>query len=115
MFCVLIVICREKLYEEQLQQGRFISNQFRKARDRLEESLRAQDASVQEHYGAISASEVALSRKYVIRSRHFPQPIEVRVHILRAIKTKLPKGAYLVMLTQYESLGGKPLCWSKAG
>lgn len=34
---------------------------------------------------------------------------------MRAVKTKLPKGAYVLMLTQYESLGGKPLAWSKYG
>ncbi len=40
---------------------------------------------------------------------------QMRIHMLRAVKTKLPKGAYVVMLTQYESLGGRPLTWSSVG
>ena len=44
-----------------------------------------------------------------------PQPIEFRVHLLRAVKNKLPKGAYVLMLTQYDSVGGRPLSWSRIG
>jgi hypothetical protein len=46
---------------------------------------------------------------------NLPQPVEFRIRFLRSIKTKLPKGAYLIMITQYESLGGRPLAWSKIG
>lgn len=45
----------------------------------------------------------------------FPQPIEVRVHLMRGVKDKLPKGAYVLMLTQYDRLGGNPLVWSEIG
>jgi hypothetical protein len=107
--------CRQKMLEDKGSITKSIARQFRKARSQLEETLRSQEASVLEKYGKLSVRETALSRKYVVRSRHFPQPIEVRIHLLRAIKTKLPKGAYLCMLTQYESLGGRPLCWSKTG
>jgi hypothetical protein len=34
---------------------------------------------------------------------------------MRAVKNKLPKGAYVMMLSQYESLGGHPLTWSQIG
>lgn len=36
----------------------------------------------------------------------------MRIHMLRGVKNKLPKGAYALMLTQYESLGGHPVSWS---
>ena len=39
----------------------------------------------------------------------------MRIHHLRAVKNKLPKGAYVLMLTQYDRLGGQPLSWSKIG
>ena len=39
----------------------------------------------------------------------------MRIHMMRAVKTKLPKGAYVLMLTQYDSLGGRPLSWSQVG
>jgi hypothetical protein len=44
-----------------------------------------------------------------------PQPVEFRIHLLRAVKNKLPKGCYVLMLTQYDSLGGRPLSWSRIG
>jgi hypothetical protein len=44
-----------------------------------------------------------------------PQPIEMKIHVLRACKNRLSKGAYVLMLTQYERLGGRPLMWSKLG
>ncbi|RYG99466.1 hypothetical protein EON65_50250 [archaeon] len=31
------------------------------------------------------------------------------------MKNKLPKGAYALMLTMYDRLGGYPLCWSHIG
>lgn len=39
----------------------------------------------------------------------------MRVHLLRAAKNKLPKGAYVLLLTQYDHLGGSPLSWSQLG
>ena len=56
-----------------------------------------------------------MARKYGVQSTYAPQPVEVRIHFLRAVKTKLPKGQYVMMLTQYESLGGNPIGWSKVG
>lgn len=40
---------------------------------------------------------------------------QIRIHLLRAVKNKLRKGAYVMMLTQYDSLGGHPLSWSQIG
>lgn len=34
---------------------------------------------------------------------------------MRAVKNKLSKGSYVVMLTQYNRLGGQPMVWSKSG
>jgi hypothetical protein len=39
----------------------------------------------------------------------------MKIRNLRACKNKLPKGAYVLMLTQYDQLGGNPLIWSKLG
>ena len=40
---------------------------------------------------------------------------QIRIHFLRAVKTKLPKGAYVILVSQHESLGGQTLKWSKMG
>ena len=37
----------------------------------------------------------------------------MKIHIMRALKDKIPRGEYLVMLSQYESLGGQLVSWSK--
>lgn len=34
---------------------------------------------------------------------------------MRAVKDKLPKGSYVLMLTQYDAMGGNPLTWSNIG
>jgi hypothetical protein len=36
----------------------------------------------------------------------------MRIHLMRAVKNKLSKGSYALMLTQYDSIGGHPLSWS---
>jgi hypothetical protein len=41
--------------------------------------------------------------------------LQFRIHLLRAVKNKLPKGVYVLMLTQYDSVGGRPLSWSSIG
>lgn len=39
----------------------------------------------------------------------------MRVHLLRAVKNKLPKGSYVIVLSQYDRLGGNPMTWSTIG
>lgn len=92
---------------------------FRKARENLEYDLKNQLSAIKERFGDMllsnSDSTTNLSRTYGVRSTYIPQPIEVNIHFLRAAKNKLIKGKYVIMLTQYESLGGEPIWWSKVG
>jgi hypothetical protein len=39
----------------------------------------------------------------------------MRIHSLRAVKTKLPKGAYVILLSMYDRLGGRPIRWVESG
>lgn len=39
--------------------------------------------------------------------------LQVRVHFLRAVKSKLPEGRYVVMASLFDSLGGPPLHWTR--
>ena len=77
--------------------------------------VKRQLASIRENFGEMLMAGASLARKYAVQSTQAPQPVEVRIHFLRAVKTKLPKGKYVMMLTQYESLGGSPIGWSKVG
>jgi hypothetical protein len=56
-----------------------------------------------------------LGRRFRVEWDLTPQPIEMRVHCLRAVKNKLPKGAYVLLLSQRDRLGGAPLMWSRLG
>ena len=35
--------------------------------------------------------------------------------MMRAVKDKLPKGRYVMLLTLYDRLGGRPLLWTQLG
>jgi hypothetical protein len=90
-----------------------LGRQFRRAREELEDGVKKQNASIKENFGELLYNNNSLSRSATVQSKLLPQPIEIRIHMLRAVKTKLPKGIYVVMLTQLDSLGGKSIKWSK--
>eukprot|EP00605_Chrysophyceae_sp_TOSAG23-4_P002040 GSChrysophyteH1.ASY1.ANO1.2259.1 assembled CDS len=107
---------KAKVEESKLQRERQLAREFRRARESLEVSIRNQHAQMGEVFGQLdSHAHETLSRKMYIKSTALPQPVEFRIRFLKAVKTKLPKGAYLLMVTQYESLGGKPLAWTEIG
>ena len=106
---------KAKLSVSMIERERGMGREFRHAREELELAVRRQQAIVRERFGDVITSKDSIAREYLVHSTKNPQPVEMRIHIMRAVKTKLPKGAYLLMLTQYESLGGKPLAWSEHG
>ena len=71
------LIIRQKLVEDKFYKEKEIGRRFRSARTQLEEGLKVQGAAIAENYGTLNTREHSLSRKYFIRSRSFPQPIEV--------------------------------------
>lgn len=121
------VIQLEKLAQERLAEEKqksldafdkrehMLNRQFRIAKERLESDLAAKQATLREVYGEVVRGGDSLSRAYKMDWDDCPQPVEVYVHQLRAVKDKLPKGAYVLMLTQYDRLGGQPLAWSRIG
>ena len=107
---------RIKLANTRLNREKKLAREFRRARESLESSVQRQGAMLGEVFGELDKhSKLSMARKMFIKSVQLPQPVEVRVHLMRAVKDKLPKGAYCVMLTQYDSLGGHALSWSKIG
>lgn len=107
---------QERIAVEKMKYGQYLqhkeaelSNSFRRAREQLEQGVKAQKAAIYQKYGEYEVDQEALSRRAVVSYDNIPQPIEVRVHFLRALKTKLPKGAYVLMLSQFDRLGGRPL------
>ncbi|KAL2085468.1 hypothetical protein ACEWY4_018788 [Coilia grayii] len=94
-----------------------------RAEGRLLKALREQKGEVITKYGHLtvatgmeepplsSAREPALH--WQVEWAHSPQPIEVRLHCLRAVRDKLPRGQYAVSVALHSRLGGPALCWSR--
>mmetsp|Transcript_19513 Transcript_19513/g.28059 ORF Transcript_19513/g.28059 Transcript_19513/m.28059 type:complete len:1111 (-) Transcript_19513:184-3516(-) len=97
-----------------LERERTLALQFRRAKEEMSRYLESQGARLREMYGEVSPGQ-KLNRRYKVEWDMSPLPVEMRIRNLRACKNKLPKGAYVVMLTQYDRLGGRPLMWSKLG
>jgi hypothetical protein len=87
---------------------------FRRAEDSLRDKLTAQHALVAERYGSLLPGR-AVARQLRIEWNKLPQPVEFRVHKLRAVKNKLPSGRYVLLVTLYDRLGGNPMRWTKMG
>eukprot|EP00968_Pinguiococcus_pyrenoidosus_P028764 scaffold8090_cov267-Pinguiococcus_pyrenoidosus.AAC.5 len=87
--------------------------QFRRAREHLEATLAAQQAKVMEKHGMLERREMAGARRSRVTWDRVPQPLEVHVHMARAVKDKLPRGRYAILVSVYDRLGGSELRWTR--
>lgn len=106
---------KDKFFSSAIDREKDLGKSFKRVRDHFEEHINYQNATAKERFGDLIVGKESLGRQLDVYSNTAPQPLELRIHFLRAVKTKLPKGAYVVMATQFESLGGKALWWSKIG
>eukprot|EP00607_Mallomonas_marina_P001244 CAMPEP_0182436446 /NCGR_PEP_ID=MMETSP1167-20130531/81651_1 /TAXON_ID=2988 /ORGANISM="Mallomonas Sp, Strain CCMP3275" /LENGTH=394 /DNA_ID=CAMNT_0024628635 /DNA_START=66 /DNA_END=1246 /DNA_ORIENTATION=- len=104
-----------KLAESFVKRERAMGREFRRVREDLEDKLKKQKAVIKETYGDLLVNSKAVSRSLEVNYSHVPLPIEMRVHLLRACKDKLQRGNYILMLSQFDRLGGSPLMWSEIG
>ncbi|XP_016090065.1 uncharacterized protein, partial [Sinocyclocheilus grahami] len=92
---------------------------FQRAENRLLNSLRQRQAEVVNQYGEI-IEETENSEPLGIESdlhwqvewTRTPEPIEVLVLCLRAVREKLPRGLYSLSVSLQTQLGGRTLRWS---
>ena len=103
---------KEKVHEYTIDNEKKISRQFKRARESLENSIKRQYSKIREYFGELLIGQSSLSRSFAVKSEMIPQPIVMRIHVLSAVKTKLPEGNYVIMLSQAGSPGGKNLQWS---
>jgi hypothetical protein len=104
-----------EMRDEQLQKHRSVHRAFWRAEAYMKEVLQRQQATVLETYGKLGLGRRSEAKRYLVNWNRQPQPIEMRLQLCRAVKNKLPAGRYVVLLTQYDRLGGHPLTWSVIG
>lgn len=55
------------------------------------------------------------AKQYRLEWKRVPQPVGINIHLLRAVKDKLPRGHYCILVSLYDRLGGNLLNWSVLG
>ncbi|KAG1953763.1 hypothetical protein F2P79_009278 [Pimephales promelas] len=99
--------------EEAVLQDRLYSV-FQRAENRLQNSLRQQQAEIIDQYGEIiEENENTEPLHWQVEWTRTPQPIEVFVLCLRAVREKLPRGLYSLSVSLQTELGGRTVRWSR--
>ncbi|KAF0692494.1 Aste57867_16438 [Aphanomyces stellatus] len=113
---------KQKLAAKELQSLQVVSFQSKKllhvyhqAESHMKNVLARQQAHVRDTYGHVETKSPAHAKRYRAEWIYIPQPIEIKLHMLRALKDKLPQGHYVILATLYDRLGGSPMSWSVAG
>ena len=94
-------------------QRQSLKRNFHRAKTHLESTIARQSGRIHELYGQPMLGQRAAARRYAVDWNSKPRPIEVRVHMLRCVREKLPRGQYSMLMSMYDRLGGCPLQWSK--
>ncbi|XP_056593647.1 uncharacterized protein LOC130412876 [Triplophysa dalaica] len=104
--------------EDEVLQDR-LYDAFQRTQTRLLNSLRQHQAEVIDQYGDIIEETgstdmlgIGTDLRWEIEWTKTPQPIEVRVLCLRAVREKLPKGLYSLTVSLQTEVGGRTLRWS---
>ncbi|KAK6299737.1 hypothetical protein J4Q44_G00297700 [Coregonus suidteri] len=105
--------------QERILQDRLYAA-FQCAESQLLKALRERKGEVIAKYGemteASSAAEPPWAREpglgWQVEWSQSPQPMEVRVRCLRAVRDKLPRGLYSISVVLHSHLGGPALTWS---
>ncbi|KTG43542.1 hypothetical protein cypCar_00016698 [Cyprinus carpio] len=105
--------------EEAILQDRLYAV-FQRAENRLLNSLRQRQAEVVNQYGEIIEETENTEHLGIESDLHWqvewirtPEPIEVLVLCLRAVREKLPRGLYSLSVSLQTQLGGRTLRWSR--
>ncbi|KAH8078838.1 DNA-binding transcription factor [Aureococcus anophagefferens] len=90
-----------------------LQRSFSRAGEALNAVVEKQRGTIRERCGYVEPGGKVGGRRYAVNWDLIPRPIEIRVHGLRAVKDKLPKGTYVIMVSMQDRLAGRPLRWTK--
>lgn len=87
---------------------------FRQAEDKLKRAIKSEQGAVHEVYGDLESGERTTLRRWRASWHHKPVPLQIDIKKITAVKDKIPAGVYVLLVSMFDRLGGKPLKWSKA-
>jgi len=92
---------------------RTLRQQFARAQASLFSAVGTQRAAIRERYGFLETTDGVAGRRYQANWDLIPRPVELRLHMVRAVKDKLPRGDYVFLLSMQDRLSGKSMRWSE--
>lgn len=106
---------RLQLFDETMKKEASLLKRFVIKREELEDMIEAEGGFYREELGVDLTNKNSLNRSFQVYTNKFPQPVEFRIRSLKSPRDRIPEGDYAIILTQFDSLGGRPLYWTKLG
>ena len=108
-----VALEKQAVIEISISGERALAPAFARARRGLEKALQAQAGRVREVFGELRPGETPGGRRFRVDWLGVPQPIEIRLHCVRAVRDRLPRGSYVMLSSMAERLGGRVMRWRK--
>eukprot|EP01028_Stygiella_incarcerata_P006001 TRINITY_DN24702_c1_g1_i1.p1 TRINITY_DN24702_c1_g1~~TRINITY_DN24702_c1_g1_i1.p1 ORF type:complete len:1211 (+),score=372.92 TRINITY_DN24702_c1_g1_i1:122-3754(+) len=108
---------KKTLEEEDAMRRAELQKEFQRHEDVLRAEMEDRSAEITTAFGEMEDDEFGgtEARRWRVDSKHTPQPIQIRLVVLRAVKDKLPRGKYVMLVSLYDRLGGVPMKFSNLG
>ncbi|XP_048879811.1 uncharacterized protein ofcc1 [Brienomyrus brachyistius] len=102
---------QEKILPERIRAA------FHQAEGHMLTTLQRRKGEVVAEYGRLTAEPAGRGTErgfhWQVEWKETPQPVEIQLRCLRAVRDKLPEGRYAVKSALHSRLGGAPLRWSR--
>lgn len=105
---------KQAIIEISIAGERALAPAFARARRGLESAIQAQAGRVREVFGELRPGEIPGGRRFRVDWQGVPQPVEIRLHCIRAVRDRLPRGSYVMLSSMAERLGGRVMRWRKS-
>lgn len=105
---------KQAVIEISIAGERALAPAFARARRGLEKAIQAQAGRVREVFGELRPGETPGGRRFRVDWKGVPQPVEIRLHCIRAVRDRLPRGSYVMLSSMAERLGGRVMRWRKS-
>ncbi|CAM9933966.1 unnamed protein product [Scytosiphon promiscuus] len=108
-----VTVEKQAIIEISIAGERALAPAFARARRGLERAIQAQAGRVREVFGELRPRETPGGRRFRVDWKGVPQPVEIRLHCIRAVRDRLPRGSYVMLSSMAERLGGRVMRWRK--